>query len=179
MDTVARLQSRPVTRGWAAAGSAIFFVLAPGVVAGLIPYWLTGWRFGASLPFWWPVRVVGAVVTLLAVAVIVAAFVRFVGEGVGTPAPVAPPRHLVVGGMYRYVRNPMYVAVLSAVVGQALLFGQPGLLAYALVAGAVMVTFVHFYEEPDLTERFGAEYDAYRRAVPGWWPRLRPWTPPS
>ncbi len=158
----------------AAAGTSIFFVLAPGVAAGLVPWWLTGWRVRPT-PL--PLRVVGLVLIVAGVPVLVSAFVRFVREGLGTPAPVAPPEHLVVGGLYRYVRNPMYLAVLSIIVGQALLLGQPSLLVYAALAGAAMVAFVLAYEQPSLHRRFGAEYDAYRRAVPGWWPRLRPWRP--
>lgn len=158
----------------AAAGSAIFFAVAPGVVAGLLPWWLTGWRVETPLQFWGPVRVLGAVLTAAAAAVLVSAFARFVLEGVGTPAPVAPDRHLVVGGLYRYVRNPMYIAVVTAIIGQALLLGQLGLLPYAGMAGLAMVAFARWVEEPELLERFGAEYQDYRRAVPGWWPRLRP-----
>ena len=105
------------------------------------------------------------------------AFVRFVVEGFGTPAPVAAPERLVVGGVYRYVRNPMYVAVLAAIVGQSLLLGRLGLLLYAGVVWVAVAAFVRFYEEPTLTRRFGADYEAYRRAVPAWWPRLRPWEP--
>jgi protein-S-isoprenylcysteine O-methyltransferase Ste14 len=110
-------------------------------------------------------------------AVVVQAFVRFVVEGVGTPAPVAPTRKLVVGGLYRYVRNPMYLAVIAVIVGQALVLGQPVLLAHATVVGAAMAAFVYSYEEPALADRFGAEYEAYRRGVPAWWPRRRPWQP--
>jgi protein-S-isoprenylcysteine O-methyltransferase Ste14 len=161
----------------AAAGSALFFVLAPGVAAGLVPWWLTGWRVRTPLPFWAPLRVLGVVLLAAAVPVLVSAFVRFVVEGVGTPAPVAPTRQLVVGGLYRYVRNPMYLAVVAAIVGQALALGQPGLLLYAAVVGAAMVVFVVGYEEPTLAHQFGAQYEAYRRAVPAWWPRRHPWRP--
>jgi protein-S-isoprenylcysteine O-methyltransferase Ste14 len=94
--------------------------------------------------------------------VLVGAFVRFVVEGLGTPAPIAAPERLVIGGAYRYVRNPMYVAVLAAIVGQALLLGQLGLLLYAAAAWVVVAVFVRFYEEPTLTQRFGADYEAYR-----------------
>lgn len=152
----------------------MFFLVAPGLVAGVVPWWLTGWRFE---PIWAPLRLIGAVLTIAFGLILVSAFARFVVEGIGTPAPVAPPRHLVVGGLYRFVRNPMYIAVVSTIAGQALLFGQLKLFAYAGIVAAVMVAFVHFYEEPDLTERFGADYETYRRAVPGWWPRLTPWKP--
>jgi protein-S-isoprenylcysteine O-methyltransferase Ste14 len=157
----------------AAAGSAAFLVLAPGVVAGLIPWLLTGWRMESSPP---AVRILGGLLIALGVGFLLHAFARFVVEGLGTPAPVAPTERLVVGGVYRHVRNPMYLAVGATIVGQALLLGQFGLLAYAAVFGVVAFAFVRLYEEPTLTQRFGAGYDVYRRAVPGWLPRLRPWS---
>ena len=104
-----------------------------------------------------------------------ASFVRFVVEGRGTPAPVAPTDALVVGGLYRYVRNPMYLAVVAVILGQALILARPVLLVYAALVLATTATFVRVYEEPTLAERYGAEYDAYRAAVRGWWPRLHPW----
>ncbi len=121
------------------------------------------------------VRVLGAALLVLALPILVGAFVRFVRDGLGTPAPVAPAEHLVVTGAYRYVRNPMYLAVLGGIVGQALLLGQPRLLGYAAIVAVLVVAFVKLYEEPVLRRRFGAAYQAYCRAVPGWWPRLRPW----
>ena len=164
-------------RAGAALGSAVFFVLAPGVVAGLVPWWLTGWQV-RSLPAWWlPLRLAGVVLLVAGTAVLVQAFARFVVEGLGTPAPVAPTRKLVVGGLYRYVRNPMYLAVLAAIVGQALALGQLVLVPYAAVVAAAFVAFVLWYEEPTLARQFGDRYQAYRRAVPGWWPRRHPWSP--
>jgi protein-S-isoprenylcysteine O-methyltransferase Ste14 len=161
----------------AVAGSAVFFALAPGTVAGLVPWLLTRWQSGAPLSAWWPLRVAGAVLILAGAAVLISAFVRFVVEGFGTPAPVAPTANLVVGGLYRYVRNPMYLAVSATILGQALLLWRAGLLVYAAVIVAAFVLFVLGYEQPTLSEQFGASYEAYRRAVPGWWPRLRPWHP--
>lgn len=148
------------------------------MVAGFVPWWLTGWRFETPAPFWAPVRVLGALLTVAAAIALISAFARFVSEGIGTPAPVAPTQHLVVGGLYRYVRNPMYLAVVTAIVGQALLFGQLSLLPYAAAMGLLMVAFATWYEEPALLSRFGAEYEVYQRAVPGWWPRLHPWKGP-
>ena len=166
-----------MTRRWAAAGSALFFALAPGVVAGLVPWWLTGWRFATPSPQWTLVRPLGAILGLAAACVLISAFARFVIEGVGTPAPLAPPQHLVVGGLYRFVRNPMYLSVTAAIVGQGLLLGQTSLFVYALIVALLFFAFVRLYEEPDLAQRFGVEYEAYRLAVPAWWPRLRPWKP--
>jgi protein-S-isoprenylcysteine O-methyltransferase Ste14 len=156
----------------AALGSTVFFALAPGTVAGLLPWWLTGWHSGD----WWPaLRLLGLVPLLAGAAVLLAAFVRFVREGLGTPAPVAPTEHLVVGGLYRHVRNPMYVAVVAAVAGQGLLLARPVLFGYGALAWALMWAFARWYEEPALAGRFGAEYARYRRAVPGWLPRFSPW----
>jgi protein-S-isoprenylcysteine O-methyltransferase Ste14 len=164
-------------RPTAAMGSAVFFLLAPGVVVGLIPWLLTRWQAREPVPYWAPMRVLGAILLVAGLMALIRAFVRFVMEGLGTPAPIAAPDRLVIGGVYRYVRNPMYVAVVAAIVGQALLFGQLGLLIYAVAVWLLVAAFVHLYEEPTLTRRFGADYEAYRRAVPAWWPRLRPWVP--
>lgn len=158
----------------AALGSAAFLLVAPGVMAGVIPWMLTGWRStGPPLV----VAVAGGVLIVAGAVVVVHAFVSFVVSGRGTPAPIAPTERLVVTGLYRYVRNPMYVAVGATIAGQALLLGRPVLGAYALVFWAITATFVRGYEEPTLSEQYGAEYAAYRRAVPGWIPRLRPWSP--
>jgi protein-S-isoprenylcysteine O-methyltransferase Ste14 len=147
-------------------------VLVPGTVAGLVPWWLTGWDVRDPWP---PLQVAGVVLIAAGVAVLLHAFLRFVIEGSGTPAPVAPTQKLVVGGLYRYVRNPMYLAVAATIVGQALALGRLVLLLYAAVFGAVVFAFVRLYEEPTLRRQFGEQYEEYRRAVPGWWPRRRPW----
>jgi protein-S-isoprenylcysteine O-methyltransferase Ste14 len=163
------------SRTSAAIGTSVFFAVAPGVVAGVVPLLLTGWHVGTPTAHWAAVRVVGGVLVAVCAIVLVSAFARFAREGLGTPAPIAPTEHLVVGGLYRHVRNPMYLAVVGAIVGQALLLGQPGLLGYAALIAAAVTTFVYGYEQPTLAEQFGAEYDAYRRAVPAWLPRLHPW----
>jgi protein-S-isoprenylcysteine O-methyltransferase Ste14 len=159
-----------VNRARAAAGSLLFLFVAPGVVAGVLPYALTGWESkGPPLLL----QIAGVVLIAAGSAVLLAAFARFVLEGIGTPAPVAPTEHLVVGGLYRYVRNPQYLAVGSTILGQALLLGRPVLLAYLATFAAAVTAFVHGYEEPTLLERYGVEYDAYRREVPRWLPRAR------
>ncbi len=159
----------------AAAGSVLFLVVAPGVVAGLVPWWLTGWRAGS--PYLLPVRIAGGALTVVGAAVLIAAFTQFVIEGRGTPAPPAPTERLVARGLYRYVRNPMYLAVLAVIAGQALLLSRPVLLAYAAAVGAAFGAFTHWYERPALMKRYGAQYEAYCQEVPGWLPRLRP--PPA
>ena len=158
----------------AALGSLVFLVVAPGVVGVLFPWLLTGWD-AESFP--WPLRVVGIGLIVAGAAALLEAFGRFVVEGLGTPAPVAPPDRLVVGGLYRYVRNPMYLAVAAVIVGQALLLGRPVLLLYAAAFGACVVAFVRWYEEPTLLREFAEEYETYRRAVPAWLPRRTPWRP--
>jgi protein-S-isoprenylcysteine O-methyltransferase Ste14 len=164
-----------LTRRTAALGTAVFFALAPGVVAGVVPWFLTGWHpRHAPGPV---VQIVGLCLVVAGFAALISAFVRFVVDGIGTPAPLAPTEHLVVSGLYRYVRNPMYVAVVAAITGQAMLLGDAGLVVYASAVAMTTHLFVLTYEEPTLSRRFGPEYAAYRRAVRRWLPRGRPWDP--
>jgi protein-S-isoprenylcysteine O-methyltransferase Ste14 len=158
----------------AAAGSTVFFLVAPAFIAGLVPRWMTHWKMSAPLLGWTGFRYVGAALVLAGTAVLVDAFARFVRHG-GTPAPPLPTEKLVVTGLYRYVRNPMYLGVLSAILGQSLLFGASGLFAYAAFVAVAFHLFVLAYEEPTLRGRYGAEYDRYCRAVRRWWPRSSPW----
>jgi protein-S-isoprenylcysteine O-methyltransferase Ste14 len=166
-----------MNRVGAAIGSLVWLVLAPGVVAGLVPWWLSDWDAGDPGAGWQPVRILGVVLIAAGAVVLLHAFARFVIDGIGTPAPVAPPQELVVTGAYRYVRNPIYLALLAVIVGQAMLLVDAVLLGYAAVVALANVGFVKGYEEPTLHRRFGAEYDTYQAAVPGWWPRRRPWRP--
>jgi len=159
----------------AAAGSVLFFAIAPGVVAGVVPWWLTGWQARGPLAHWAPVRIAGLIMLIAGALVLVQAFARFVTEGRGTPAPAAPAERLVIGGLYRYVRNPMYLAVVAAITGQALALGQPVLLSYAAAVWVTTAAFARWHEEPALARQFGAQYEAYRREVPAWRPRTRPW----
>jgi protein-S-isoprenylcysteine O-methyltransferase Ste14 len=104
-------------------------------------------------------------------------FLRFALTAQGTPSPLAPTKRLVVTGLYRHVRNPMYVAVTGLILGQALLFGSFGLLAYGFVVAVGFHLFVVNVEEPRLERDFGEEYGRYRAAVSRWMPRLTPWNP--
>src|SRR5258708_40256385 len=105
----------------AKAGSAVFLVIAPGVVAGLVPWWLTGWRTGAAYPA--PVQITGAVLAAAGAAALLAAFAQVAIQGRGTPAPPAPTGQVVVRGLDRYGPNPMDLAVLSVITRHALLTG--------------------------------------------------------
>jgi protein-S-isoprenylcysteine O-methyltransferase Ste14 len=162
-------------RVWYALGSALFFLIAPGTIAGLLPYALTGWEMQPAFFGSEAVRWVGVVVIAVGFAILIESFARFVVKGFGTPAPVAPPKHLVIGGLYRHTRNPMYVGVVSAVAGQALLFGDTRLLWYAIIVWFAFHLFVLLYEEPTLRVTFGDEYERFCANVPRWLPRIRPW----
>ena len=156
-------------------GSALFFVAVPSVVAGLIPWWITHWEFLPPFLGLQATRAVGIVLILAGLPGLVDSFARFALQGLGTPAPIAPTENLVVTGLYRYVRNPMYVAVVAVILGQAILFGDWRLLVYGGLMWLAFHTFVLTYEEPALAERHGSQYADFRANVPRWIPRLSPW----
>jgi len=158
-------------------GSFLFFWIAPATVAGLVPWTLTQWEPGPTLLRIDAGRWIGVFLGLAGAIVVVESFVRFALDGLGTPAPIAPTQRLVVSGLYRFVRNPMYVGVLAAILGQALLLGRRVLLGYAALVFVAFSAFVALYEEPTLRRRYGREYDDYRAHVGRWWPRLTPWPP--
>lgn len=170
------MSARTALRAW--VGTILFLIVAPGVVAGLIPWLITGYRVPDWGPWIWLVMPVAAVLILVGIAFLLVSFVRFALAG-GTPAPPAPTQHLVVEGPYRYVRNPMYLAVAAIILGQAVLCASWPVLVYLLITLTAVVLFVGFYEEPTLEDAYGDEYREYRRNVRGWWPRLRPWRPGS
>jgi protein-S-isoprenylcysteine O-methyltransferase Ste14 len=167
-----------VKRPAAILGSAVFLVIAPGSIALLIPYWICRWYMAPPLLGFIPFRALGVLLICIGFPVLIDSFYRFAVEGLGTPAPVAPPKHLVIGGLYRYVRNPMYVAVSSLIFGQGLLFGSLQVLKYGVLVILGFHLFVLLYEEPALRDKFGAEYDTYCGNVRRWWPRLKAWKGP-
>jgi len=150
----------------------IFTILVPGTVAGIIPWLLLqGARdVVPPIPSIW---MIGLLPLLLGVSLYLWCAGAFTFIGKGTPAPIDAPKVLVIQGPYRLVRNPMYVAVLSVLIGEAILFRSFLLAGYALLFWAVVHTFVVLVEEPSLREQFGADYEAYLRAVGRWVPRVR------
>lgn len=147
----------------------IFTVVVPGTVAVYVPSVIL-FRTGAlEVPGWGPLRVLGGVALAAGIAVYGWCVFDF-ARARGTPAPIDPPRELVARGLYRCTRNPMYVGVLSAVLGESLLFRSLHLLAYAAGLFTMFHLFVRLYEEPSLTRRFGDAYVRYRETVPRWLP---------
>ena len=149
----------------------LFTLLVPGTVAILIPRWLLGGFFRPSNgPLTW----LGAAISVSGAAIYFRCAWEFAVRGLGTPAPVAPTKYLVTTALHRYVRNPMYLGVASAIVGQGAVFRSFHLLEYAAVMLLIAHFFVLFYEEPALHRQFGESYEQYRRSVPRWIPRLGP-----
>lgn len=150
--------------------SVLFFILAPGMVAGVIPLTMlrsgskleTGFASYLAIPLW-----------VIGFATLVWCFWDFLIKGKGTPAPIEPPKQLVVSGLYNYIRNPMYIGVLLIIIGHFIWFGYWGLLIYAVVVWIAFNLFVRLYEEPNLRKRFGAEYENYLKSVPRWIPRVK------
>jgi protein-S-isoprenylcysteine O-methyltransferase Ste14 len=164
-----------VNKPTAILGSALFFLVAPGVMAGLIPWWITRWQFQPAFLDLELMRVVGVVLVLAGLPGLVDSFLRFAREGLGTPAPIAPPERLVITGLYRYVRNPMYVSVIAIILGQAALFADWRLILCGALFWLAAHLYVVFYEEPTLARKFGEQYAAFRVNVPRWIPRMTPW----
>jgi len=164
-----------MSKAIAVLGSALFFVIAPLVLAGFVSWWVTQWEFRPAFFGLDLTRILGGILIIVGGAGLVDSFSSFALEGLGTPAPIAPPQKLVVTGLYRYVRNPIYIAVVAVIFGQALLFGDSRLLWY----GALLWLFFHvvvvLYEEPSLKQTFRMEYESFRTNVPRWIPRLTPW----
>ena len=152
---------------------AVFTFLVPGSVTAWVPYYfyrssLRRDFVGANLP---------TVVAFLSIALGMAGYLwcalDFTFRGKGTPAPIDPPKVLVVRGLYRYVRNPMYISVLLILLGECLLFRSGALLRYIGYCFLFVFLFVLFYEEPALRHKFGASYEQYCKDVPRWIPRFR------
>lgn len=151
----------------------MFTVLAPGTVTVLVPYWLLSSRPTRPAGEFGLLRYVGVIPILIGAAMYFWCAWDFTFAGRGTPAPIDPPKELVVRGLYRYVRNPMYLGVLSVLLGEAFLFESRVLLEYAGWVFLVFFLFVVLYEEPVLRGKFGESYQWYCETVPRWMPRWR------
>jgi protein-S-isoprenylcysteine O-methyltransferase Ste14 len=163
-------------RARAIIGSIVFLFVAPGIVAGVIPWAISGYQLEPPLLGFEPLRWIGVALLILGAILLIETFSRFALQGLGTPAPIAPTKTLVVTGSYRFVRNPMYVAVVSLILGQALWFGSVGTLIWGIVVWLTVHAFVLAYEEPTLSSTYGVQYDRYRANVRRWIPRLTPWS---
>lgn len=149
----------------------LFTIVVPGTVAILIPRWLLGgfFRPESSALTW-----LGVVVFLCGAAIYFRCAWEFAVRGLGTPAPIAPTKYLVTTALHRYVRNPMYLGVALAILGQAVIFRSLHLVEYAGLMLLIAHVFVLLYEEPTLARQFGESYEDDRRTVPRWIPKLRP-----
>ena len=164
-------------RSSSVVGTVLFLLLVPGTVAGLVPWLISSWKFEPPLLRIEWTRWLGVALIAAGAPALLDSFARFALQGLGTPAPVLPTERLVVTGLYRHVRNPMYVGVVTVVLGQGLLIGSPRVLGYGIVLWLIFHLFVLGYEEPTLRRSFGVEYDHFCRNVPRWIPRLRRWRP--
>jgi protein-S-isoprenylcysteine O-methyltransferase Ste14 len=157
-------------RGAALIKTFIFTVLVPGTVTVYVPSLLLE---RTLRPTSWVALAAGLCLSVLGFGVYLRCAWEFVSAGHGTPAPIDAPKRLVVSGLNRFVRNPMYIGVVSIVLGESMMFGSRVLLIYAAGLGLMFNLFVMFYEEPTLRKKFGSDYDDYCRQVPRWIPRLR------
>jgi protein-S-isoprenylcysteine O-methyltransferase Ste14 len=154
--------------------SILFTVFGgPGIVLVYLPFWITRFRVPAGEP-WGQIALAGVLIAA-GVAPLFESTRRFIYAGQGTLVPTTPTEHLVVSGLYRYVRNPMYVGVLMALAGEAVLFERRVMAVYLVLVWLVTHLFVCLYEEPTLGRRYGDEYLRFMRNVPRWVPRLRAW----
>jgi protein-S-isoprenylcysteine O-methyltransferase Ste14 len=152
----------------------VFTVLVPGTVAVYVPQLLVSSSASrGTLPLGW-FRYAGLIGMVIGAGIYLWCAWDFTFAGKGTPAPIDPPKELVVRGPYKYVRNPMYVGVLSAVIGQAVWFESRVLFLYALICFLLFCCFVVFFEEPALRTKFGDSYQDYCKRVPRWIPRITP-----
>jgi len=157
------------SRFWPILNTAIFTVLVPGTVAILIPLWLIG---GFVPPANGVLSWLGCLLFVAGAAIYLRCAWEFAARGLGTPALIAPTRFLVTTALHRYVRNPMYLGVALAIVGEAAIFHSFPVLVYAAIMLTIAHIFVVLYEEPTLKRQFGQSYEEYRRRVPRWLPRF-------
>ena len=145
----------------------------PGIVLVYVPFLITRFRIPAQEAAWQ--MILAGLLMVVGILPGIESARRFVTVGRGTLVPTNPTEHLVVSGFYRHVRNPMYVGVLTALAGEAVLFERRAMIVYAVIVWLVIHLFICFYEEPTLTRRYGDEYLRFKRHVPRWLPRVTAW----
>jgi protein-S-isoprenylcysteine O-methyltransferase Ste14 len=158
------------SRFWAILNTIVFTIVVPGTVAILIPRWIIGGfaKREDDLQTW-----LGVGLLVCGATIYFRCAWEFAVRGLGTPAPIAPTKFLVTTALHRYVRNPMYLGVALAILGEATLFRSFHVAIYAGIMLLIAHVFVVLYEEPTLAKQFGASYEEYRRRVPRWIPKLR------
>ena len=152
--------------------SIIFLIVLPGAVMVYVPYYLLSLNFKLFFPDIDTFRFMGLVPISIGTAIILWCFWDFINSGKGTPAPIDPPKNLVIKGLYRLTRNPMYVGVIFVLFGEILLFESTALFIYSLTVLLIFHLFVILYEEPTLKDKFGESYEQYVDSVPRWFPSI-------
>ena len=168
-----------MSKAIAVLGSALFFIVAPGTILGFVPWSIMGWRMDPPFFGIEPLRWFGAALIVLGLLPLLSSFARFAWDGLGTPAPIAPPTNLVVTGFYRRMRNPIYLALFIILLGEALLFGDERVAAWGVLFWLFTFAVVVIFEEPALRQQFGEDYRTYCKNVPRWVPRVIPYKPSS
>jgi len=152
--------------------SALATIVVPGTACALIPYYILKATHVSLSPPFDILQFMAILISVLGLYMIVWVSTAFVRQGKGTPIPIDPPTHLLITGLYRYVRNPMYVGALLIVIAEAIYFSYPWLMLYAAGLWAALHTALVVFEEPQLKRRFGADYEHYLMTVPRWIPKL-------
>jgi protein-S-isoprenylcysteine O-methyltransferase Ste14 len=166
---IADRPTRPIRQIALLAETIVFTLVVPGTVTYWLPRALDLWGSAPSRP--WPISAWLSIVLLtIGLAIYGKCTWEFATRGRGIPAPLDHPKQLVVSGLYRYVRNPMYLGVLLVLIGESLLFQSSSFLIYTLIWLALVHLNVLVYEEPNLHQKFDGSYDAYRAHVPRWIP---------
>jgi protein-S-isoprenylcysteine O-methyltransferase Ste14 len=155
--------------------STVYLLIVPVPFLGVIPWWMSRWRQQPPLLGFASFRWIGILLMAAGVAAMMDSYAQFIFRGDGTPSPMFPTRRLVVAGLYRYVRNPMYIGAIAILLGEGLYLGDVRVLLYILFPWLMLYLFVRIDEEPTLRRSYGAEYVRYCAHVRRWRPRLTPW----
>jgi protein-S-isoprenylcysteine O-methyltransferase Ste14 len=155
---------------WSLVFRNLFFtILQPGVVAGLLPYWILGSQFSEtfknSISFF---QYIAIFIFTAGIAILFYCIGLFVVKGKGTLSPADPTKKLVVSGLYKFSRNPMYIGVILMLMGEAIFFSSSSLWIYSAIVFIAFHLFIIFHEEPRLNRVFGTEYHQYQKTVRRW-----------